>query len=213
MRGYFPKMKKKFAIFFYLPFLLLHEFPGNADAAEIHGRVALEGDGSPGGTAVRIFDGFEWFSLETDKEGTFHLKTNRVTPGESMILYVTRPEYRPEAVRFHGGDIDSNFSVGLKRMADPEEGFVFGSLFVPVSGGKRKFIFGIHHLVPDRGVLVKNGEKRWEVRSDTEGRFLFSVPPGRYHLSVEGDPREYPVEVMSGETSLQNIAVGRMMAD
>ena len=193
--------------------LILNGFPVNVDAAEIHGRVTLEGDGGPGGTVVRIFDGFEWFALDTDKEGTFHLKTNRVTPGESMVLYVTRSGYRPEAVRFHGGDIDSNFSVGLIRMADPKEGFVFGSLFVPVSGGKRKFIFGIHHLVPDRGVLLENGEKRWKIRSDPDGRFLFSVPPGRYHLGVEGDPREYPVEVMGGETSLRNIAVGRMMAD
>jgi hypothetical protein len=178
-------------------------------AAQIRGQVALTGGEDPAGTGIALFDGFSVREDTADKEGRFAVDSGSATEG--VVLYVARPGYRPETRHLSLKDPVLPFSIRLEKMDDLKKGIVVGSVYTPISGGKRSPHFGVRGMIPNETIVLKGEGGRFEVRTDTDGRFLLEVPPGRYLL--EGGIHVYSIVVSPGETTIQNIPKGRVLVD
>ena len=180
----------------------------------VHGDVK-EGDGSPIVNAgVSLFDGFTLQSVKTDSQGRYQIDEVPVSADRYAVLFFTKEGYIPAAVNLKiVKKTDMEHSMILKRGETGNNGFVIGSIYKPIRGGKIQFQSGIYSFVKGRQVTLEKGHEVVRKETDHEGHFLFEVPAGRYILSGEGLRERAEIEVFTDQTVIRNLRSGVVLVD
>lgn len=181
---------------------------------KVHGDVK-EGDGPPVVNAgVNIFDGFTHQSAKTDSQGRYQIYEVPVSAGRYIVLFFTKEGYIPQAENLKAGEKrDMEYSAVLKRGETGHNGFLIGSIYKPIRGGKLQFQSGIYSFRKRRRVTLERDHTVIKSETDQEGHFLFEVPAGRYTLSGEGLRERAEIEVVPGQTVIQNLRSGVVLVD
>ena len=180
----------------------------------VHG-YAKEEDGSPVVNAgVGIFDGFTLQSVKTDSDGRYKIAELPVSADRYAILFFTKEGYIPQAVNLKIGEkTDREYSAILKRGEMGHNGFVIGSIYKPIRGGKIQFQNGIYSFGKGIPVTLERDHEVIKDETDQEGHFLFEAPAGRYTLSGEGLREKAEIEVFTGQTVIRNLRSGVVLVD
>ncbi|MBI5406780.1 MAG: carboxypeptidase regulatory-like domain-containing protein [Nitrospirae bacterium] len=185
-----------------------------AIAEGIRGYVK-EGDGSPVVNAgVGIFDGFTLKSVKTDSDGRYKIAELPVSANHYAILFFTKEGYIPQAANLKIREkTDMEYSTILKRGDMGHNGFVIGSIYKPIRGGKIQFQSGIYSFGKGIPVTLERDHKVIKDETDQDGHFLFEAPAGRYTLSGEGLRERAEIEVFTGQTVIRNLRSGVVLVD
>jgi len=185
-----------------------------AIAEGVHGYVK-EGDGSPVINAgVSIFDGFTLKSVKTDSQGQYKIDKVPVSADRYAVLFFTKEGYIPQAANLKIREkTDMEYSTVLKRGGMGHNGFVIGTIYRPIRGGKIQFQSGIYSFGKGRLISLERDHEVIKNETDQEGHFLFEAPAGRYTLSGEGLRERAEIEVFTGQTVIRNLRSGVVLVD
>ena len=174
-----------------------------------------EGDGSPVVNAgVGIFDGFTLKSVKTDSDGRYKIAELPVSADRYAILFFTKEGYIPQAANLKIREkTDMEYSTILKRGDMGHNGFVIGTIYKPIRGGKIQFQSGIYSFGKGIPVTLERDHEVIKDETDQEGHFLFEAPAGRYTLSGEGLREKAEIEVFTGQTVIRNLRSGGVLVD
>lgn len=180
----------------------------------VYGHIKDE-NGSPLiNTEVSIFDGFTLKSVKTDSKGRYQIDEVPVSAGRYAVIFFTREGYLPEAANLKIGEKTAmEYSAVLKKGEMGQNGFVIGSIYRPIRGGKIQFQSGIYSFGKGRRVTLKRDHEVIKNETDDEGHFLFEVPAGIYTLSGEGLREKAEIEVVTGQTVVRNLRSGVVLVD
>lgn len=183
-------------------------------AEGIHGYVKEE-DGSPVIDAgVSIFDGFTLKSVKTDSKGRYQIDEVPVSADRYAILFFTKEGYIPQAANLKISEkTDMEYSSILKRGDMGHNGFVIGTIYKPIRGGKIQFQSGIYSFGKGIPVTLERDHEVIKDETDQEGHFLFEAPAGRYTLSGKGLRERTEIEVFTGQTVIRNLRSGVVLVD
>lgn len=180
----------------------------------VYGHIKDE-DGSPLiNTEVGIFDGFTLKSVKTDSDGRYKIGELTVSADRYAVLFFTKEGYIPEAVNLKILEkTDMEHSMILKRGETSNNGFVIGTIYRPIRGGKIQFQSGIYSFGKGIPVTLERDREVIKNETDHEGHFLFEVPAGMYTLSGEGLRERAEIEVFTGQTVIRNLRSGVVLVD
>ena len=183
-------------------------------AEGIYGYVK-EGDSSPVVNAgVGIFDGFTLKSVKTDSDGRYKIAELPVSADRYAVLFFTKEGYIPQAANLKIREkTDMEYSAILERGEMGHNGFVIGTIYKPIRGGKIQFQSGIYSFGKRIPVTLKRDHEVIKDETDQEGHFLFEAPAGRYTLSGEGLRERAEIEVFIGQTVIRNLRSGVVLVD
>ncbi|MBI5756006.1 MAG: carboxypeptidase regulatory-like domain-containing protein [Nitrospirae bacterium] len=195
----------------------------------IHGYITNEDNTPVDNADVSIFDGLAIRNVKTDDQGIYKIPEISVTPGNYAVLFFTKKDYIPKAVNIRvNRENDFEYSAVIKKTdagsADlygrhivgdkpPRYGFVIGTIYQPIRGGKIKFQSGIYGFGRERRVWLEGETGIVEKRSDMDGHFFFEVPPGKYRLGGEVTKEKAEVDVREGETVIRSLRSGLILID
>ncbi len=185
------------------------------DAQEgVYGSVKGE-DGSPVVNAeVNLFDGFTLHAVKTDSEGGYKISKLPVSINSYAVIFFAKMGYIPQAANLRvQEEKDITYSTVMKKAGTRDAGFIIGTIYRPVRGGKLQFHSGIYSFGAKRQVRLERDNKIIKKDTDLKGHFLFEIPPGRYQLSGEGSREGVKIEVSEGQTMIQNLRSGIVLID
>lgn len=186
-----------------------------ADIMErLYGHVSDE-YGSPVSNAeVMIFDGFTFRNAETDNAGEYSISALPVSKNNYMVVFFTKKGFIPVVYNIMSEEAKTvEHSPVMKRMRTQDTGFIIGSVYHPVRGGKLQFNNGIKGFGKNTNIVLESNGKTITKETDSNGHFLFEVSPGRYTLS-RGDVRErLEIDLSAGETVIKNLRSGFTLID
>ena len=180
----------------------------------IYGNVR-DADGTPVESVdVSIFDGLAIHNVKTDDQGIYKIPEISVSPGNYAVLFFTKKGYIPIIANIRVEERKAvEYTTVVERSGDKKSGFVIGTVYQPIRGGKIKFQSGIYGFGKDRRVWLESETGIVEKRSDMDGHFLFEVPPGKYRLGGEVTKEKAEVDVQEGETVIKNLRSGLILID
>ena len=210
-----------------LPSLLI---PAEYSLGEgIHGYITNEDTTPVDNADVSIFDGFTIQSVRSDNHGMYKISEALVSPDHYAVLFFTKKDYTPKAVNIKvNRENDFEYSAVMKKTdagsaglygrhnagdKPPRYGFVIGTIYQPIRGGKIKFQSGIYGFGKERRIWLEGEKGIVEKMSDMDGHFLFEVPPGEYRLGGEVTKEKAEVDVQEGETVIKNLRSGLILID
>ena len=181
----------------------------------VYGYVKDE-NGSPIVNAgVSLFDGSTLSNnIKTDSNGRYKIFSLSVSMNRYAVIFFTKEGYIPQAANIKMYDrMGTEYSAVMKMAETGNTGFVIGTIYQPIRGGKLKFQSGIYSFGKKSGVLLEQDGKIIKKETDKEGHFLFVVPSGRYKLSRENDRKSIEVDVSAGQTVIKNLRSGIILVD
>jgi len=103
--------------------------------------------------------------------------------------------------------------IRLERNRKPHRGFLAGVIYKPVRGGKLRFRKGIFGFLKDQPVDIydENREIKHTTTSDSYGRFLMELPPGRYIIRINKKERTFHIK--PNKTTIENLRSGIVLID
>lgn len=187
----------------------------SSDAAEgAYGYVRDE-DGSPiGEVDVSIFDGFTIHKVKTGDSGLYKIPEVPVSIDRYAVVFFTKDGYSPKAVNIRVSERKAiEYSAVMERTDVSDTGFIIGTVYQPVRGGKIQFQSGIYGFGKNRRVWLERDGESIENTTDMDGHFLFKVHAGGYKLSGEGSREKAEVKVSVGQTVIRNLRSGIVLID
>lgn len=188
---------------------------GSTKSAEgVYGHV-MDDDGYPiGDVGVTIFDGFTLYTEKTDINGEYKFSKLPVSQGLYGVVFLTKEGFLPKAENIKVGETRSiEYSTVMKSVETANMGFIIGTVYQPVRGGKIQFQSGIYGFGENKKVWLEGNGEIIKKETDEEGHFLFEVPPGKYKLLGEGVREKIEVNVVAGKSIIGNLRSGFVLID
>ncbi|MDD5434015.1 MAG: carboxypeptidase regulatory-like domain-containing protein [Nitrospira sp.] len=186
-----------------------------ADTIErLNGHVSDESSSPVSNVNVTIFDGFTLKEVKTDSNGEYSISALPVSKNNYMVVFFTKKGFIPVVYNIMSEKAKTiEYSPVMKRMSAQDKGFIIGSVYHPVRGGKLQFNNGIKGFGKNTNIVLEGNGKTITKETDSNGHFLFEISPGRYALS-KGGVRERPeIDLSAGETVIKNIRSGFTLID
>ena len=163
---------------------------------------------------ISLFDGVTLHVVKTDSDGGYKISNLPVSVNNYTVIFFTKEGYIPDAANLRIHEKKAiEYSVNMKRTNTRNAGFIIGTLYRPVRGGKLQFHSGIYSFGKKKQVRLEWDGEVIEKETDLEGHFLFEVPSGRYELSREGSRERVKIEVSKGQTTIRNLRSGFILID
>ncbi len=180
----------------------------------VYGYVREE-DGSPvGNVDISIFDGFTVHTVKTDSNGMYNILEVPVSINRYAVIFLTKEGYVPMAVNIKvHNEKGIEYSTVMKQVDAGDAGFIIGTVYQPIRGGKIKFQSGIYGFGKNKQVWLERDGGVIEMTSDMDGHFVFEILPGAYQLGGEGVRKKVKVEVSVGQTEIRNLRSGLVLID
>lgn len=189
--------------------------PTNIAGEGVYGNISDESGSPISGVAVSIFDGFTLYEdINTNSDGRYKISKLPVSADYYAVIFFTKLGYIPEAATLKVLKKEAvEYSIVMKNADNNNTGFVIGTIYQPIRGGKLQYKSGIYHFGKKIGVLLGKDGATIRKETDKEGHFLFEVPPGIYKLRIEGNRKSIEVVVSKGKTVIQNLRSGIALID
>jgi len=176
-------------------------------------------------TLIQAFNGFEMSESVSNENGIFQIPIYGSTTDTNLVLYVTRHGYEPAIliIRFNGAQKSEVEPVFMEKADDDEKGFLIGTIFMPVTGGKISKRHGIGKLIKDRILVKKIGDEdsigkktTWnsdviEIWSDKQGIFKKKLSPGVYQVKYK--KKSNTIYLEKEGFSFVNLSRGKILVD
>ena len=187
----------------------------SADVAEgVYGYIRDENGSPVDNVDVGIFDGFAINHVTTGENGLYNIPEVSVSSDRYAVMFFTKDGYIPEALNIKVGEKKAiERSIVMDRIDTSDTGFIIGTIYQPVRGGKIKFQIGIYNFGKKRRVWLERDGKTIEKETDMEGHFLFEAPEGRYRLFGEGVREKVEVDISVRKTVIRNLRSGFVLVD
>ncbi len=160
---------------------------------------------------VKLFNGFNYSEGFTNGSGEYSLDLFSSTKNTYFILSFTKKNFKPEIIKDKLKN-SSNIKIHdilLNKLELNNNGFVTGTLFTSVRGGKRKPHFGISSFKKSDVSFTSINGKIYKAEN-IGGIYEISLPPGNYYINKKKRRR---LIVESGDVKIVNISKGRILID
>jgi tetratricopeptide (TPR) repeat protein len=174
---------------------------------EARGLAKLRGAAGFNEITVTVFNGFGSVSASTGPDGSYTLPVYRSTGGTYLVLIATKEGYTPrvETVAITESGKCSAEEIELGPLEDANCGVLTGVCYKTIQGGKLRPAFGINSFVPNVDIVLAAGESRFSAKSNNNGVFMITLPPGTYRLLEPSGRESEEIKVKAGHTSVFHI--------
>ncbi len=186
-----------------------------ADIIErLYGHVSDENGYPISNLDVSTFDGFTFRNAKTDNMGQYNISELPVSKNNYLVIFFTKEGFIPKAdniVVKEQKNIEHSSVMKINSME--HAGFIIGTVYQPIRGGKLQFNNGIKAFSKSIEVLLENNGNVITKETDMNGHFLFEAPPGKYTLSKGGSKEKLEIDLSAGKTVIKNLRSGFVLID
>jgi hypothetical protein len=163
---------------------------------------------------VSMFDGFTIRNTRTDSNGKYIIPGLPVSKNNYLVIFFTKEGLIPRADNILVDDIKIiEHSPVMKRVTTQDIGFIIGTVYKPIRGGKIRYSNGINSFVKKMEVLLEGNSKVITKETGPDGQFIFEVPAGKYTLGIGGSREKVEIDLSAGETVIKNLRSGFTLVD
>lgn len=180
----------------------------------VYGHIMDENGSLISRAEVSMFDGFTIRNTRSDSNGKYIITDLPVSKNNYLVIFVTKEGLIPRADNILVDDMKIiEHSPVMKRVTKQDIGFIIGTVYKPIRGGKFRFNNGINSFVKKMEVLLKGNSKVITKETGPDGQFIFEVPAGKYTLGIGGSREKVEIDLSAGETVIKNLRSGFILVD